>query len=88
MTAPVIRTSPPQRSGSNATEAGEAMIRFSIKPAGNGAWLWRTFDNDGVTRSHGLAACRKQAAALVIREIIRARTAPVKLASPEFSAAA
>lgn len=88
MTAPLMRTAPPQRSGRDATEAGETLIRFSIKPVGNGAWLWRTRDNDGVTRSHGLAACRKQAAALVIREIIRARSASVKLASPEFSAAA
>jgi len=88
MTARLNRAPLTQRSGSDATEAGETLIRFSIKPAGNGAWLWRTFDKDGLTRSHGLAACRKQAAALVIREIIRARGVPVALANPEFSAAA
>ncbi|WP_165187891.1 hypothetical protein [Caulobacter soli] len=46
------------------------MVRFSIAPTGLGAWLWRTFDQNGQLRAQGLAATRKLAAALVIRDIV------------------
>lgn len=69
-------------------QVDEAMIRFSITPTQDGAWRWRTFDKDGRVRIQGLAASRKQAAALVIRDIIRARCEPAPLSIPEFSAKA
>ncbi|MET3666520.1 hypothetical protein [Caulobacter sp. 1776] len=46
---------------------------FSIAPTGQGAWLWRTFAPYGQLRAQGLAPTRKQAAALVIRDILLAR---------------
>lgn len=72
----------------DAPQVDEAMIRFSITPAPDGAWRWRTLDKDGRVRTRGLAASRKQAAALVIRDIIRARCEPAPLSLQEFSAKA
>jgi hypothetical protein len=57
--------------GAQGLETGDIdMIRFSIAPTPAGAWLWRTFLQNGNTRAQGLAATRKQAAALVIRDIL------------------
>ncbi|WP_454718917.1 hypothetical protein [Caulobacter segnis] len=55
----------------------DPMLRFSIAPTQSGAWLWRTLDHDGQTRAQGLSPTRKLAAALVIREIVRARVEPL-----------
>ena len=55
------------------TPCGDPMLRFSISPTSGGAWLWRTLDPDGQAQAQGLSPTRKLAAALVIREIVRAR---------------
>lgn len=60
----------------NQAAPSEAMMRFTIAPTPTGDWCWRTFDQDGQTHAQGLAATRKQAAALVIHHIVRSRTAP------------
>ena len=88
MTAAMKRTPAPALPDRDAPGGDEAMIRFSITPAPDGAWRWRTFDQDGGARTQGSAASRKQAAALVIRDIIRARCEPVAPSIPEFSAKA
>ncbi|USQ95334.1 hypothetical protein [Caulobacter sp. RL271] len=51
-------------------QAAPPMVRFSITPTQQGIWLWRTFDQAGQLRAQGLASTRKQAAALVIRQIL------------------
>lgn len=56
-----------------ADDDGPAMTRFSIAPTAQGSWLWRTFDAAGGVLAQGLAATRKQAAALVIRQIVTSR---------------
>lgn len=71
-----------------AMSNGEPIIRFTVAPAQNGAWIWRTFQADGQPRTQGLASTRKQAAALVIRDIILARTQQVAPPIPEHSAKA
>lgn len=80
-------TAPSRLATSNQDET-EAMIRFSIAPTDAGAWLWRTFGRDGQLRAHGLASTRKQAAALVIRDIVLARSEPALLVLAERSAEA
>lgn len=55
---------------------GDPMLRFSIAPTSGSAWLWRILDHDGRPRAQGLSPTRKLAAALVIREIVRARIEP------------
>jgi hypothetical protein len=87
MTASLERASP-RAAERTAPDAAEAIVRFSITPMPNGAWLWRTFDTQGDARNQGLAACRKQAAALVIRDIVRARCEPVLFSIPAVSAQA
>jgi len=54
--------------------AASPMLRFSIAPTPHGAWLWRTFEAGGRLRAEGLASTRKQAAALVIRQIVLANS--------------
>lgn len=81
MTATLKRMAQPRRSGRAAPDAAEAMIRFSITPTDAGAWLWRTFDRDGRARNEGLATRRNQAAALIIRDILRG-CEPVARARP------
>jgi hypothetical protein len=48
----------------------DAMIRFSIEPTSNQAWLWRTIDEQGHRTASGLAPTKKLAAAMVIRHIL------------------
>lgn len=67
---------------------GEAMIGFSIAPTDTGDWLWRTFDQDGAPRAQGLAASKKQAAALVIRDIVQAQGPSAARRNPNPSAKA
>jgi hypothetical protein len=66
----------------------DAMVRFSISPASSGGWLWQTFDHAGQRRAHGLAATRKLAAALVIRDILQTRAGEILPHAPQLSAKA
>lgn len=67
----------------------DTMIRFSIAPTAQGAWLWRTFDpSNGQLHAQGLASTRKQAAALVIRHIVRACCDDARSQSTPLSAKA
>lgn len=66
----------------------EVLVRFSIAPDASGGWLWRTYDAQGLARAQGVAATRKIAAALVIHDIIQARTACAELPAPAPSARA
>ncbi len=59
------------------TPGGDPMLRFSIAPTSGGAWLWRTLDQEGRALVQGLSPTRSLAAALVIREIVRARIEPL-----------
>lgn len=72
----------------DGTPCGDPMIRFSIAPVAGGGWLWRTLCADGQPRAQGVAASRKLAAALVIRDIVRARAEAVALHAPQPSAKA
>ncbi|WP_146218104.1 MULTISPECIES: hypothetical protein [unclassified Caulobacter] len=58
--------------------AGEVVIRFTVSPTPAGHWLWRVFEGDGQQRVQGLAASRKQAAALIIHELLRSRAPPTR----------
>ncbi|AYV48530.1 hypothetical protein CFHF_20120 [Caulobacter flavus] len=60
-----------------ASSSTERMVRFSIAPVPGNQWVWRTFGLDGQLRAHGVALNRKQAAALVIRDIIGLAAAPL-----------
>ncbi len=87
--SPALKRSPSTgRLQGDASQVDEVMIGFSITPTQDGAWRWRTFGKDGGVRNQGLTTSRKQAAALVIRDIIRARCEPAPLSIPEFSAKA
>lgn len=68
---------------------GDPVLRFSIAPTPGGAWLWRTIAPNGRTRAQGVSPTRKLAAALVIREIVRARAASLvdPQAQPDAKAA-
>ena len=88
MTGALKRAPSPGFLERDAPDAKEAMVRFSITPTHDGAWRWRTFDRDGGVRTQGLAASRKQAAALVIRDIMRARCEPAAPPIPKFPAKA
>jgi len=67
----------------------DALIHFSIAPTAQGAWLWRAFDpRDGQLQAQGLASTRRQAAALVIRHIVRACCNDGRSHSPPLSAKA
>lgn len=68
--------------------AGDVVIRFTVSPTPAGHWLWRVFDHDGQPRVQGLAASRKHAAALIIHELLRSRSAAATLAADELSAKA
>lgn len=46
-------------------------IRFDIQPL-EGEWLWTTFDLRGRRLNTGRAGSKREAAAFVIREIMRA----------------
>ncbi|MBO9547274.1 hypothetical protein [Caulobacter sp.] len=72
----------------NQAAPSEAMMRFSIAPTLAGDWRWRMVDQDGRTQAEGLAASRKQAAALVIHHIILSRTAPAAPALQTLAARA
>lgn len=65
--------------------AGDVVVRFTISPTPAGHWLWRVFDHDGQPRVQGLAASRKHAAALIIHELLRSRSAAAALATDELS---
>lgn len=65
--------------------AGDVVVRFTISPTPAGHWLWRVFDHDGQPRVQGLAASRKHAAALIIHELLRSRSAAAALAADELS---
>jgi hypothetical protein len=59
----------------------ETLLRFSIAPVSEGAWLWRTIERDGRVRAHGIAPSKKVAAALVVREIVAARLGRARFAA-------
>ncbi len=48
-------------------------VHFRITESSKG-WLWRTLDPNGVQLDGGSAAGRAEAAAMVIRSIVRAET--------------
>jgi hypothetical protein len=68
--------------------AGDVVVRFTVSPTPAGHWLWRVFDHDGRPRVQGLAASRKHAAALIIHELLRSRSAAAALAAEKLSAKA
>jgi hypothetical protein len=43
---------------------------FRIYPTPTG-WSWETVGSDGETLANGVSACKRQAAALVIRALVR-----------------
>ena len=65
--------------------ARDAMVRFVIARDQGHGWRWATFSLDGAPRAQGHAATRQLAAALVIRDIIQARTAAL-ISLPEAAA--
>lgn len=67
---------------------GDVVVRFTVSPTPAGHWLWRVFDHDGQPRVQGLAASRKHAAALIIHELLRSRSAAAALAADDLSAKA
>ena len=48
-----------------------AGVKFTIGPSATG-WCWSTFDTSGALLSSGETRSRREAAAVVIREIVRA----------------
>jgi hypothetical protein len=56
-------------------------IRFDIQPLEQG-WRWTTFDLFGAPLNAGAAGSKREAAAFVIREIMRASQATERLAHP------
>lgn len=82
------RRAPRPAATRSKSAAGDVVVRFTVSPTPAGHWLWQVFDHDGQPRVRGLAASRKHAAALIIHELLKSRSAAAALAAEKLSAKA